>query len=225
MNKAILTLLLLSSYAGFCQVDQSSYPDFVGMSLNAVENSLEWNVLDAASGDLNKDGYEDHVVILELKKPILEKRCANCKSLKTKPRIILVLKQLQDEQQVVLQNNAFIARDEDGGMSPHLEPVLSIENGKLTVFYQFTRASLSYTFEFHERQLLLIKAASNGVHDAKGNYTIDRFDFVNSTLTSETGNIAETSSKTVTIDIPTKLKSLSSLGEIYSWEVIENKFL
>ena len=114
-----------------------------------------------------------------------------------------------DEQKGIVQNNRFIARGNEGGMTPYIEPELSINNGLLNIYYQYTRSNQSYTFEFKNDRMEIIKAESMGVHSASGNYEHDRYDFINGILTSVTGNISQEKSKTETIKIDRKPKALS----------------
>jgi hypothetical protein len=71
-----------------------------------------------------------------------------------------------------------------------LEPKLSIENGLLKIYYQFTRSNQSYTFEFNNNQMVIIHPESNGVESAIGNFENDKYYFKKGEIISETGNIS-----------------------------------
>ncbi len=226
MKKRILTILFFSiCVLGYSQNQKTIYPNFIGLNSNEVENNLEWEILEKVTGDLNKDGNDDQVLILESKDSIPEKRCSDCELLKTKPRIILVLLKQDDKQKVIVQNNKFIARGDEGGMANYIEPELSINDGLLNIYYQYTRSIQSYTFEFKNDRMEIVKAESMGVHSASGNYENDKYDFINGTLISRTGNISEEESKTEIIEIDIKSKSLSEFEEMYTWEITEYKLL
>jgi hypothetical protein len=226
MRKRILTLLFLSfCVLGYSQYNESIYPNFIGQNLNTIENNSDWKMLQKSSGDLNKDGLNDFVLILESKDSILEKRCSDCKLLKNKPRIIVVLINQNSNEKAIIQNNKFIARGNEGGMLPYLEPELSIENGLLTIYYQFTRSNQSYTFEFNNNLMEIIKAESNGVHSASGNFENDKYDFKKGEIISEIGNISQEKVETEIIKFNIKPKSLSEFGEMSDWEIAENKYL
>ncbi|MEH1009424.1 hypothetical protein VDP25_16925 [Winogradskyella sp. ECml5-4] len=226
MKKRILTLLFLGFFIlGCSQNNDSIYPNFIGQNLNTIENNSDWKILEKSSGDFNKDGFKDSALILESKDSILEKRCSDCKLLKNKPRIIVILLNQNNIEKAIIQNNKFIARGDEGGMLPHLEPKLSIENGLLNIYYQFTRSNQSYTFEFDNNQMVIIKAESNGVHSASGNFENDKYDFKKGEIISEIGNISEEKVETEIIKFDIKPKSLSEFEEISEWEITENKYL
>jgi hypothetical protein len=225
MKKQILILLVSFCALGFSQDYQSIYPSFIGMNLNEIETNSEWGILQKATGDLTKNGLDDYAIVIESNDSIPEKRCLDCKLLKNKPRIILVLFNLDGKLKVKIQNNEFIARGDEGGMSPYIEPELSIKNGLFSIYYQFTRSNQSYTFKYKNNRIEIVKAESMGVHSASGNYENDKFDFTNGTLTSETGNISEEESESKIVEFEKKPKSLSEFGPMYEWEITEYKYL
>jgi len=226
MKIRILIVLFLSLHIlGASQNKESYYPNFIGQHLDSVENNSKWDVLQKVSDDLNKDGHNDFALILQSKDSIPEKRCTACKLLKTKPRIIVVLLNQHDGEKVIIQNNKFIARSDEGGMLPNLGAELTIENGLMTIYYQYTRANQSYTFEFKNDQMEIISAESNGVHSASGNFENDNYDFKKGELISKTGNISQEKVNTKIIKIDIKPKTLSEFKKMYDWEIIENKFL
>lgn len=130
MKKQISTLLIgLFSIWGYSQNSEFEYPNFIGQNLYLVENNPNWLILQKSSGDLNKDGMEDYALILESKDSVFEKRCSSCYVLKNKPRIILVFFNQNGNQEVIIQNNRFIARGDEGGMEAYIEPELSVTDG------------------------------------------------------------------------------------------------
>ena len=226
MAKLIFTILIALLYvSGYSQSDEYTYPDFFGQDLQSVENNPDWKILQKSSGDLNKNGLNDYALILESKDSVFEKRCADCYLLKSKPRIILILLDQKLCEEVIIQNNVFIARGDEGGMAPYLEPELSIKNGLLNIFYQYTRSNQSYTFEFSNDRLELICAENNGVHSASGNFENIKYDFKEGEIITKTGNISQDDEKTEVTKIDINPKSLSEFGRMYEWEVFEDKYL
>lgn len=226
MKKRILTLLcLVFCVLGYSQNTEFNYPNFIGQNIESVKTNLEWEILQIATGDLNKDGFEDNSLILESKDNVLEKRCSDCFLLKNKARILLVLLNKNGEIIVTIQNNRFIARGDECGMANYIEPELSIENQFLTIYYQFTRSNQFYTFGFKNDQMEIVRAESNGVESASGNFESDKYDFLKNVILSEIGNISQDKVKTEVIKINSKPKALSEFGEMYDWEVAENKYL
>lgn len=225
MKRILTKLLLLICAVVYSQNDKSNYPNFIGQNLKVIENNSDWIVLQKSSGDLNNDGLNDYAIILESKDSILEKRCSSCKLLKNKTRIIVVLLDQNEKEKVITQNNSFIARGDEGGMLPHLEPELSIENGLMTIYYQYTRANQSYTFQLKNNRMEILKAESNGIHSASGNYENEKYDFTKGEIIIETGNISTEKTIKDVIKIDVKPKLLSEFGKMYDWKVIENKYL
>jgi hypothetical protein len=225
MKERLLTLLLSFCVLGYSQNDKSIYPIFMGQNVDVIENNSDWKILKKSSGDLNKDGINDFTLILESKDSIPEKRCLDCKLLKNKPRIIVILLNQNGGGKVIIQNNKFIARGDEGGMLPYLEPELSIEKGLLTIYYQYTRSNKSYTFEFKNDNMEIRSAEYSGVHSATGNFENDKYDFKKGIIISEKGNISEEKVETEIIKIDIKPKSISEFGIISSWEITENKYL
>ena len=226
MQQRILTLLFLGIWIlGNSQDTKSIYPNFIGQNLNSIENDTDWKILQKSSGDLNNDGLVDYAVILESKASIPMKKCSDCKLFKNKPRIILVILNQNGNESVIIQNNKFIALGDQGGMSPYLEPEISIINEFLYIYYQYTRSNQSYTFEFQNNQMVIVKAESNGVHAASGNFESDRYDFKKREIISETGNISQEKVQTEIIKFDVKPKSLSEFEEMYKWKITEYKNL
>ncbi|SDS52710.1 hypothetical protein SAMN05216503_3346 [Polaribacter sp. KT25b] len=226
MKTRIFTILfLVLCVLGFSQNNESNYPNFIGLNIESVKNNLDWEILQNATGDLNKDGFEDYSLIIESKDSVLEKRCSDCFLLKNKARILLVFLNKDGEKKVTIQNNRFIARGDEGGMANYIEPELSIENQLLTIYYQFTRSNQSYTFGFRNDQMEIVRAESNGVESWSGNFESDKYDFIKNVITSEIGNISQDKVKTEIIKINSKPKTLSEFGEMYDWEIAENKYL
>ncbi len=220
----LLILLFFISYTGTSQVDDSIYPDYLGKTWKLVEKDLQWNLLNEARGDLNKDGIEDLAVILESKDSIPEKRCASCYVKNNKPRIILVLLNNNKGCNIVIsQNNEFIARGDEGGMLNYLEPELTIEKGVLTIFYQFTRSNQSYSFEYENGKMNIIGAKSAGSQSASGIFEMEEYDFKKGKLISTTGHISNDEDEIEIIKFTIEPKNLGEFGKMYEWEIIENR--
>lgn len=226
MKEQILIVTFTLFYLlGYSQNNEMKYPDFIGQNLSSIENNTDWEILRKAAGDLDNDQLEDLTIILESKDSIPEKRCTGCNSLKKKARIILVLLNKNGDKNVIIQNNRFIARGDEGGMAYYIEPELEIENQLLTIFYQYTRSNQSYTFEFKNGQMVIISAESNGVESASGNFESDKFDFIKGEILTKTGNVSQEADSTGIIKINIKPKSLSDFENMYEWKIAENKYL
>jgi len=203
------------------------YPDFTNSTFSEIENNKGWKILVFAKGYLNLDTQNDFAVVLESKDSVFEYRHNQVKKQKNKARIILVMINVNNQLKVISQNNVFIARPDEGGMLPYLAPEIFIKNNQLTIYYQYTRANISYSFEYENNQMVLIEAKSTGVTSATGDFESDHFDFKKKRIVSEAGHISSDVSKKeihlMKSDI--ELKKLSEFKQMYEWEIIENKFL
>ncbi|SHG67008.1 hypothetical protein [Winogradskyella jejuensis] len=209
----------------FSQEKEYEYPNFINRSLKQVLSNSDWIVIDKSLGDLNADKMEDIALILESKNEVLERRCSSCKIKKNKARIIVVFLKSGDSYKVVIQNNTFIARHDEGGMTLHLSPIINIQNDLLTVFYHYTRDFQSYTFQFTNNMMSIFSAESMSVNASTGNFVHDKYDFKKLQLITEEGNISNEESKVDVLKLNVKPKLLSEFKTMYDWKVLENKYL
>ena len=140
-----------------------------------------------------------------------------------KPRIIVVLLHKNGENKVVFQNNKFILLADEGGMLPYLGPELSIAKGFLIIKYQYTRSTLSYTFEYDTNQMLIRKAEKKGT--SGGLYEDFVYDFVKTLIIEKKKNGEYGKWYTKYLKIKEKAKSLSEFEHAYDWELAENHYL
>lgn len=226
MKTIILISIFFISNLIFSQ-DYNNYPSFKNSSLNEIKENSDWKILQEAKGDLNFDGREDIAVILESKDSIYEKKCEDCYRLKDKPRIIIVLLNENDEYRAISQNNEFIARGGDGVMITYLEPEISIENNKLKIYYQFTRANCTYIFEHNKGSIEIEHFKSVGVESATGNYREHIVDFDKNIVTIKKGHISTDpeNDEVRTIPFNKKPKVLEELGRMNSWEIVSDVYL
>jgi hypothetical protein len=220
----IAVLLLFFCIDGYAQNKTMTYPDFVGKSLSSIKQNRQWTTLKEVSGDLNNDGKADVALILESTNSLPEKRGGG-NFQKGKPRIILVFLSIRNKKQVIEQNNKFIARDDEGGMMPHLTPKLSIEKGTLTIEYDYTRDSQSYDFRYRNGKIVIVSAAGSGYESGSGNYQNVKYDFVKNRIILKSGNVSADKEKTKVIEIRQKPKSLSEFGEMYDWKIYTDCYL
>ncbi|CAL2081888.1 conserved hypothetical protein [Tenacibaculum sp. 190524A05c] len=225
MKKKILLQItfILSGIVTYSQTN-SIYPDFTKHSLNKVIKDENWKILIKAEGSLNKNKQKDVVLVLESKDSLIEQRIGE-RARKNLPRILVVF--LDDK--IIVQNNTFIARGDEGGMLLNLKPEISIDKNELTIYYQYTRGNQSYTFNMVKNNLCLIKAQSHDVHSSSGDTEGMFYDFKKKSLTITKGNISSASEKDekeiYTIELKNGLKKLSEFTEMYKWEVLKGRYL
>ncbi|WP_298516611.1 hypothetical protein [uncultured Kordia sp.] len=214
----------------------TEYPDFTGKTLAIIEKNENWHVLEKATGDLNKDGKDDVAIVIESKEDFIEIRCADCPTSVSKARILLVFLSENDTFKVHTQNNVFIPRSDEGGMSAMIEPDLSIAANQLTISQQYTRSDISYVFELQKGLFMIILSQSNSVHAASGDTESCAFDFTKNEIIITKGNISNeeeayengkegTKEKTTVIKFDKKAKSLSEFGIMYEWEIVKYRYL
>lgn len=143
----------------FCIMTDPVFPDFHNKTLDEIENNKDWEIMSEAKGDLNGDSKQDMAIILQSKDSVLEKRCADCEEKNHKLRIVLVLMNKNNTLKVVAQNNVFIARADEGGMTQEMKPEISIADKQLTVSYLLIRGDISYTFEDKKGEIVLVRAS------------------------------------------------------------------
>lgn len=237
MKKLVLLFhLFFSIVIVLAQEDTPTpYPDFMGQELSAIEKNKAWQVLEKATGDLNKDGKDDVAIVIESNEDFIEVRCKDCPTSLSKARILLVLFCENDTFKVHTQNNEFIPRSDEGGMSAMIEPELTIEANQLIILQQYTRSDTKYVFELHKDQFMILLAESNSVHAASGNTENCVFDFIKKEIVITKGHISNEEAyeneeegrkeKTTIIKFDKKPKSLSDFGIMYEWEIVEYRFL
>ena len=227
----LVSLLLLSCIPKnkHEKISKPKHPNFMGRSIREVENNPDWKVLRKAKGDLNEDGLLDAAIILESKDSILtETRYHSFPDLrKNKPRIMLVLINQNNINKVISQNNKIIKLGDEGGMLMDLEPEIAIENGLLTITYQYTRSVYYYTFEYNNDCMMIKHMKSFGVSGAGSLHEDFFYDFAsNEIIEKKKKNYSyDTSWKTKIIQFNDKPKCLSEFGYIYRWKLAENHSL
>lgn len=201
------------------------FPDFVGKDHERIENTEGWEVLTWAEGDLNQDGIDDLSIILESADSVSESRCESCKSVMTRPRIILVLISTRGVLKVISQNNEFIARANEGGMTSDLIPSLSIKEGLLIITYEYVRSSTTYRFVYMYQKMILVSAEISGIHAVTGDFEKHIFNFQMGEMITITGNISREREDERRQRINVSPRTLAEFGRMYEWEILENIYL
>jgi len=226
---ALLLLLSCNPKNKHEKISKPKHPNFMGRSIREVENNPDWKVLRKAKGDLNKDGLLDAAIILESKDSILTETSYHSfpDLRKNKPRIVLVLINQNNRTKVISQNNKFIALGDEGGMLMDLEPDLAIENGLLTITYQFTRSVFCYTFEYNN-DCMMIKYVKGSEWGGAGSVHDDFFyDFTRNEIIEKSKRIYpfDTSWTSKIKKFNDKAKCLSEFGYMCDWVIAEIYYL
>ena len=225
MNKSYAVIILLVCYFGLLKSQNSIYPNFLGASLEEVKAKDGWTIINEAEGILNNDKINDVAIILESVDSIPEKRCDRCKAEYNHPRVLLVLLSNKKELKVSIQNNRFIARQNEGGMLPRLNPELEISGGLLIIGYEFTRGYAEYEFHCPDQECNIVSGKGAGVTAATGNFENTHFDFISNKLIITKGNISEDETQVREIPIDSPAKNLNDFKEMFEWEVVKDWYL
>jgi hypothetical protein len=216
--KTIILLFILVSFKS--QENDFVYPDFQAKMSKAA--AAKWKILKKTIGDINQDGIQDMAVIYETRDSVEQYRCTSEYKTKIPARVIAMYLNDGIRFKKILQNNDFIARADEGGMLPFLEPEISISKNELLILFQYTRSNTSYSFKLLNDSLRLISAFSGGVSSpGAGSTEFNTFDFIKKWIIQEKGFVYSDTSKTDTIRFHIdRLKTLNELKCMYTYEVI-----
>lgn len=210
-NILALTLAALSSSA-FAASETSAYSKFVPQG---------WKILKTTTGDLNRDGQNDTVLVIEENNPenVIANAGLGSSVLNTNPRTLLVLFKTASGYQLISKNE--LLPSENDTESPCLADPL--EEGGMTIAKGLLKISLhywlscgswyvtnnSYTFRYQNNNFNLIGFDSNDFHRASGDITEKSINFSTGKVKSTTGKneFAETSQ-------PVKVQ----------WSTLKNKY-
>jgi hypothetical protein len=222
MRNIFTTLITLFTLSVISQEVKSIYPDFSNKKASEVLSHKNWQVLTKIDGFLDNDKQIDSAIVLESKDSVLETKIGR-KPRKNIARILVVF--INDK--LIVQNNTFLSRADEGGMANYIEPEIETINNQLKIYYQYIRSNTSYIFRYKKKNLVLTEAKSNYVQSSTGNYENLEYDFINKLLHIETGNISEEgeTKKQILIKLKNGLKKLSELTEMYEWEVLKDRYL
>jgi len=161
MKQLLIVLLMATACSAFGQTVKKKNPlDFIpkGYVLYQDEESISASGWDAIKGDLNKDGLEDVVLIIKGtdKHNIVHDEYRG--ELDRNRRGIIVLLNKGDGYEMAVQNlTCFSSENEDGGVYYAPDLSVSIDKGKLYVFYGHGRyGNWGYTFRYQDGDLALI---------------------------------------------------------------------
>lgn len=210
MLYAFLFQLLVTPMAS-----QTLYPDFKHKTLDDVRHEKGWYIIAEARGNLNRDINEDGAMVLESKDILTETRCDGCDEQRSKGRIVIVF----SAGKVIAQNNMFIARAEEGGITGDIKPSLAIANRQLDIFYMLARGEDHYFFELKGNDVVLVKASK--LRASHYLFRSDIVDFKKRKLITERKLAADQPAErtATTLKLQKRLVKLSELKMIGTWDV------
>lgn len=199
-----------------------------------------WSVIDTVFGDLNKDKLEDVAMVIQSNDTIKE-YLYNSETKKSDelnedlPRILIILfkGKIDGKFHLAAQDNQFILRSLEGGMSgePFNDP-MTIEKNVLTISFMGGTSHkwmVSYKFRFQNNDFYLIGASTGNVHTVLGTMENNSYNFLTKKMNEEKcDNVFDDASKTTfkTRAFSVKeLKTLKSLIRPFLWEIEPGNYL
>jgi hypothetical protein len=196
-----------------------------------------WKAIDTAYGDLNNDGVNDLVLVLEFSNPISEVRAygdSDTEIIKEfqKPRILVVyFKNAQHKYAFGLQNNNFILRSAEGGAFGDPYQQVTIKNNRLIFDFMggsSWRWQLNYQFKYENKEWLMVKATNSSWNAASGEMNNKEYNFISQKLKVTKGNMfnsqvkEEISEKKLAIK---QLRTFKTFKKPWTWEISKDEFL
>ncbi|TGE24091.1 hypothetical protein E5K00_02430 [Hymenobacter aquaticus] len=186
-----------------------------------------WEILDGATGDLNKDGLADEVLVLE--------RSARKGTTDLElPRMLVVLFKLPGNQGYVLnaQSNSFISTHDDPETDEPLAGI-SITRGVMKIDFQYIRrnshddlSTSAYKFRYDGRHFVLIGADISITGRMSFTFRQYSYNFLTRKGVLTTGNLGgeddQTLTRTLALPVPKTLDTFATPG---TWTLAENFIL
>lgn len=186
-----------------------------------------WEMLGETTGDLNKDGLADAVLVLE-------RSTRKGKTDPALPRMLVVLFRLPGNQGYVLnaQSNSFILLHDDPETDEPLADI-SIVRGVLKIDFQYNRSdshddlsTSAYKFRYDGRQFVLIGADISITGRMSFTFRQYSYNFLTRKGVSTTGDLGgeadPTLTKTLVLPVP---KTLGTFAKPGTWTLNEDFFL
>ena len=234
------TFLILFSFllTGGAYAQVFKFPDLPPQGKIASLVPSNWKIIDSVSGDLNHDGIKDLALILEFYRPVKESRAYgdNTTEIITeiqKPRILAIYfrRSASGSYKLVTQNNNFILRAEEGGISGDPLRSTTIKDNKLSLSFEGGgnwRWKLNYAFKYRNGTWNLENANNYAYSEASGEMTDRQYDFQKQKKITVTGKIHNrergNESKEQAFPIKTP-RTLNNFKKPWTWEISDGEYL
>ena len=233
--KYLLILLLVATKT--CSAQQFNYPNLTKQAKNLLSlTPSKWKVIATAYGDLNNDQAEDLSVILEYDLQVSESRAYGDNETEIikefqRPRILAVYFKNNNTYSLVMQNNHFILRENEGGEAGEPFKALTIANNGLNLTFEgggLWRWKLNYEFRYQDKSWALINANNTSYNPTSGELTAKNYNFLERKTTATYGSIFtrgianEEREENLYFS---QLKTLSNFKKPWTWEITTNNFL
>jgi hypothetical protein len=188
-----------------------------------------WKLLDSASGDLNKDGWNDVAIVIETIEKVNTSEFEE--DHRYTSRILLILwNRPEGGYKLVARNNRFITEHDNPQMDEPFEDIV-IKNGTLRISFKHFYSigswytyQYEYIFRYQGNQFALIGAQMGSFHRATHESEEYSYNFSTKkrSLTVENEKGKRVTWNNISVD---KLKTLDDPQIPYQWEVEKGVFL
>lgn len=189
-----------------------------------------WRIVDRASGDLNRDGIRDTVLIIkgQNERFLWTGDCSTCSPLDTNPRmLIIIFKKKNGSYRIVESSRSFIIPADNPSMSEPFQKV-HVKNGTLIFNFEewysagtwFT-ADRIYRFKYLTKRFYLIGASEKSRMRNSDEEETQTYDFVQDRVRTTTHIVESTvrrRSKWRKFHIG-KLKTFKTFAKPFSWRI------
>lgn len=195
-----------------------------------------WILLDSTKGDLNKDKFDDLVLVIQHKDSVnLVKNDFGTKlSVLTQPRMLLIIfyNQLARQYELIEQNNQFIPNHDNENMEdPYLDMYIhkSVLNIGIYIFMNMGGWGVSnntYQFRYQHNEFALIGADCRSTNRGSGATEDRSYNFLTKKVKISTGNISSDRQRVVWRKLMIKeLKTIKNFKSPFSWQVEDDFYL
>lgn len=194
MKLILVTLCLVNSVVVFAQ--NYPAPNIKSLGKNIKDfTPIGWKVIDSSKGDLNKDGKEDFVIVLQKNDSVAYFDSQNEDTIKLIPRILLIAFRSNSNglYRKIEQNNEFLIDDNFPVTNLLPYSAIEIKDGTLEVEFSYDYINANfyhymYRFKYQSSQFELIAAEQNYTTRATFDYQRCSLNFATRKGTVTLGN-------------------------------------
>lgn len=229
---------MLLSVSNHALAQKFNFPKLMSKtSLPALTLPENWSIIDTALGDLNADRLEDLALVLEYKHEVDEERAYGNYAIELiketqKPRILAIyFKEKNGKYRLILQNNDFILRSQEGGQLGDPLKAIRIDENKLMLSFEGGndwRWKLNYDFQYQHSDWNLVNANNVYYHKDSGEMVGKQYDFAERTIRTVIGSIFRRNISNYTEDevfVFGQVRSLKDFKKPWTWEVTKDNYL